>query len=73
MNLPVIDTQSQTWINLKEHFEARLQELRERNDSSASIEETEKIRGQITEIKMFLSIEKELEKRKEDRNHATRE
>lgn len=66
MKNPVIDKRSQTWLNLKDYCEARLQMLREKNDASIDIEKTERIRGQITEIKMFLEIEKKQDEQLEE-------
>jgi len=37
----------------------RLNELRMKNDATQSIEDTERLRGQITELKILLSLAKE--------------
>ena len=42
------------WLKLREFLEARLEYHRVRNDTSTTPEATEKIRGQITEIKAIL-------------------
>lgn len=56
--LPEIEAQSNTWFALKEYYTQRLDELRRKNDNSQSIEITEKLRGQIAEIKQLLSLDK---------------
>ena len=55
---PKIEAQSKTWYALKEYYTARLDELRRKNDVTSTVEVTEKIRGQIAEIKHLLAIEK---------------
>lgn len=54
-----IDKHSPTWVNLKKYLQDRLQELRVKNDVTQNHEQTERLRGQITEIKMLLDLEKE--------------
>ena len=55
---PTIESHSNTWLALKEYYVARLDELRRKNDNPQSVEATEKLRGQIAEIKHLLSLEK---------------
>jgi hypothetical protein len=50
------DFQSSTWKRLVQHMTARLQELREQNDSRATPEHTSEIRGRIAEVKKFLAL-----------------
>ena len=45
-----------TWLRIKEHLEERLALLRAKNDASKSIEETEKLRGRIDEVKFMLAL-----------------
>lgn len=56
---PSIDKHSPTWVNLSEYLGERLNELRMKNDATQSIEDTERLRGQITELKILLSLAKE--------------
>lgn len=56
---PKIDKYSPTWVNLKKYLQDRLQKLRVKNDATQNHEQTERLRGQITEIKMLLDLEKE--------------
>lgn len=56
---PAIDRHSPTWVNLSEYMVDRLNELRMKNDATQSIEDTERLRGQITELKILLSLAKE--------------
>jgi hypothetical protein len=49
------EQQTPLYIKLRKHWEARLQELREKNDSAAlTPEETARLRGRIDEIKLLL-------------------
>jgi hypothetical protein len=48
------------WLKLKEHFEARLDKARIKNDGSLSVEETARLRGRISELKAFLSLDQDL-------------
>lgn len=50
------DKASPLWRALVDHYIARLATLRELNDTSKSHDETMKLRGQIAEIKAFLSL-----------------
>ena len=54
-----LEFHSSTWFAIKEYYTARLSELRLKNDATQSIESTERLRGQIYEIKQLLSIEEE--------------
>ena len=56
---PKIDKYSPTWVNLKKYLQDRLHDLRVQNDATRSYEATERLRGQIIEIKMLLSLEEE--------------
>jgi len=42
------------WLKVKKHLEARLEELRKKNDSDQSETKTCKVRGRIAEIKELL-------------------
>ena len=55
---PRVDTNSPTWIAIREYYIDRLDELRRKNDQYLSQEITDRLRGQILEIKNLLSIEK---------------
>lgn len=55
---PTIEQNSNTWLSLKEYYAERLDELRRKNDHPQSVEATEKLRGQIAEIKHLLSFDK---------------
>jgi hypothetical protein len=57
MTRPTIENHSNTWLSLKEYYTARLDQLRRQNDNPKSIEETERLRGQIAEIKHLLNLE----------------
>lgn len=62
MNGPVLnehDRQSALWKKLQAHLEARLQQMRERNDSAIDVVRTAKLRGRIAEIKYLLSLDEE--------------
>jgi hypothetical protein len=49
------EQQTPLYIKLRKHWETRLQELREKNDSAAlTPEETARLRGRIDEIKLLL-------------------
>lgn len=47
---------SSLWVKLTEHYEARLQLLRQKNDNTLTPEETSRLRGRITEAKYFLAL-----------------
>lgn len=55
---PKVDTNSPAWIAIREYHIARLDELRRKNDNPQSQDATDRLRGQILEIKNLLSIEK---------------
>lgn len=55
---PKIDTNSPAWIAIREYYLSRLDELRRKNDNPQSQDSTDRLRGQILEIKNLLSIEK---------------
>lgn len=52
----VIDYGSETWKALVDHYEARLIDLRKRNDGDLSETQTAKLRGRINEIREFLAL-----------------
>jgi hypothetical protein len=54
---PRVDVNSPTWLAIREYYIARLDELRRKNDNPLSQDLTERLRGQIAEIKNLLSIE----------------
>lgn len=51
-----IDQTSNEWLTIESYLEARLKDLREKNDKSMSIEKTENLRGRITEVKKLLQL-----------------
>lgn len=53
-----VDLHSATWLKLRDHIEARIQLLRVKNDRRLSLEDTAIVRGQITELKFLLGLEK---------------
>jgi len=53
---PAFDPINPTWQQVKAYLLERLQELRERNDTASAVD-TERLRGQIAEIKVLLSLE----------------
>ena len=55
---PKVDVNSPTWLSIREYHIARLDELRRKNDNPQSQDATDRLRGQILEIKNLLSIEK---------------
>lgn len=50
------DWQSAVWMKLKAHYEARLAELRTKNDSDMTEAKTITLRAEIREVKRFLAI-----------------
>lgn len=52
-----MERRSPLWRKLVEHYEARLQVLREKNDNSMTNDESEKLRGRIVEVKVFLGLD----------------
>lgn len=56
---PVLDNndlQSIAWIKLQKYFEARLQELRARNDGNLDAIQTASLRGEIRNLKSSLAL-----------------
>jgi len=51
------DFQSKTWKRLRSSLQARLQELRESNDSPSEMAHTAAIRGSIAEVKRILALD----------------
>lgn len=60
------DFQSRTWDHFKEHLEARLQRLREENDSGDA-DATAKRRGRIAEVKELLALGDEAQHGEDER------
>jgi hypothetical protein len=52
------EAQTALWLKLKGRAEQRLQALRAKNDGNLDPVATAKVRGQITEIKSFLELDK---------------
>lgn len=59
LTLTPTEKASPLWIRLKAHFDARLQDLRERNDQAMGEKERDKLIGQIFEVKKFLAMGQE--------------
>lgn len=57
--LTAADKQSALWRDLEAHMTERLSALRLLNDGDKTPDETAKLRGQIAEVKAFLSLGKE--------------
>ncbi len=57
------DYLSPTWAKIRVHYRARLHVLREKNDGRLSYEETERLRGQIQEVKELLAFDHTQESR----------
>jgi hypothetical protein len=55
---PTIEQNSSTWLELKDYLIQRLDEARRKNDNPQAAESTERLRGQIAEIKHLLSLDK---------------
>lgn len=51
-----IDTQSATWRAIRVKVESRIKELLRLLERDANPEETAKLRGRITELRMFVSL-----------------
>lgn len=51
------EANSELWMKLKEHMETRLTALRLKNDVSASLEQTERLRGEIKTYKYLLALD----------------
>lgn len=47
---------SPVWLKLKKRYEERLAELRAKNDSGMTYEQTLHLRGQIAEVKRLLEL-----------------
>lgn len=58
LKLNELEAGSELWLKLRKHFEARLALLREQNDHSKPADQTERIRGRIAEVKLFLALDK---------------
>lgn len=60
MKLPMILTieerRSPLWRKLAEHYESRLESLRNQNDGDRTDVDTAKLRGRISEVKLMLSL-----------------
>lgn len=57
-NLDKIEASSALWLKLKEHLEWKLKCLRERNDNvDMNDTDTAYVRGQIKQIKDFLTLD----------------
>ena len=56
MNFTYEELHSSLWAKLTEHYEARLQLLRAKNDNPLTPEETSRLRGRINEVKQFLAL-----------------
>ena len=55
--LSASDKQSQTWLKLRQHLAAKLDELRKKNDNpKLGAEDTAALRGQITFAKGILEL-----------------
>lgn len=53
-----IDFRSETWRAIEARCQARLEELRQKNDGNLSVEETARVRGRIAELKDVLTLAK---------------
>ena len=60
LSLSKEEKRSTLWAKLSEHLNERLDSLRVQNDADKSDIETARLRGRIAEVKMFLSLEKDL-------------
>lgn len=56
MKLSPSDIQSSLWMRMKEHYEARLKSLREKNDGRLDVETTARVRGRIATCKEILAL-----------------
>lgn len=60
MTEPVVITElersSAVWQKLKPYYEARLASLRAKNDGNLTPEQTQRLRGQIAEVRGILSL-----------------
>jgi hypothetical protein len=55
--LNAADKRSPLWMALSDHLRDRLAQLRQMNDHSQPVEKTERLRGQIYELKALLALE----------------
>jgi len=55
----IADRNSPTWLKLKAHLEQRLARLRAENDLDMDESLTAKKRGQIAEIKVLISLDRD--------------
>ncbi len=56
MKLTEHELASPLWRKLKEHWEARMEQLRSENDKNLNEIETARLRGRIAEVKASLDI-----------------
>ncbi len=56
MLIDEIERSSAVWKKVTEHCELRLSHLRLMNDGNLTLEQTQKVRGQIEEVKAILSL-----------------
>lgn len=54
--LTIEERRSPLWRKLAEHYESRLESLRNQNDGDRVDVETAKLRGRIAEVKLLLSL-----------------
>ena len=54
--LLAVDRRSALWIALSDHMIDRLNVLRQQNDSHLPIEQTERLRGRIAQLKELLAL-----------------
>lgn len=52
------DFDTQTWRNLKKHFETELEALRMSNDSNLNEVTTAHLRGRINQLKAIINLDK---------------
>lgn len=51
-----IDPHSVTWLCIKSHCEARMEEIRTRLESNIGFEETQQLRARLTELKGIMDL-----------------
>ena len=56
MILTIEERRSPLWRKLAEHYESRLESLRNQNDGDRADVDTAKLRGRIAEVKLLLSL-----------------
>jgi len=56
MKLDAIDKRTALWLKLEAHWRERLDILRRRNDGALSPDETQRLRGEISQLKAFLAL-----------------